>query len=95
MWVGRPPAGTEIGTAPSPTGIAWSGERLPKRVLVPHSTNQVVAARLGSIRAVSRAEVGVLSVAERREMLGTVGLAVAAVVLNVASAPFTSPATSR
>ena len=55
----------------------------------------VVAARLGSTSAVSRADVGVLSTAASLEMPGRAGLTGAAAVVNVASSPGTPPTTSR
>ncbi len=69
--------------------------RLPNDVDVPHSTNHVVAARFGVIRALRRAVAAVFSATERRAIEGIVGLTGAAAVLNVWSAPFTVPATSR
>src|SRR5215218_2255364 len=87
-WTGSELITAEMGTPASRAGSTWSGVRLPKRVVVPHSMYAVVSARLGSTRAVSRAEVGALSTAASFETPGRAGLTGAAAVLNVASFPY-------
>src|SRR5215217_5536036 len=48
-WTGSELITAETGTPASPAGSIWSGVRLPKRVVVPHSMYAVVAARPGRV----------------------------------------------